>query len=504
MLLLRSIKNTFVFIAIIAATNFAIAQENQPKPNIVFILADDFGYSSTNAYGADKNLLRTPNIDRLADEGMRFTNASTPASICSPTRYGFLTGRYPWRSSLKYGVTHIFSELLPDTERVTVADWLNDRGYNTAAIGKWHLGYGQASDKSHPNIHTRDLEPLEYAKKVSPGPLDLGFDYHFGVPQNHDDALGVFIENDHIYGIRSDKIHTYSRSFYGQRYTGFDAPQRVNEEVMEVLTDKSVDWLKQQTKDNPFFLYFAAVAVHHPITPSAYMRGMSDCGPYGDFIQDLDLSVGRIIETLEYLNLMENTIIIFSSDNGGDIPAIARHPDAPENQAIAYGLKINGNLRGDKHTIYEGGTNVPFIVSWPGNIKEGSVSDDMVNLLDVFATVCEITDGSLPASKDVAPDSYSFLPSLLNNTNPHPRTSMVTADANGMHAMRDGNWKYIDNTPPDGLPEDKLKRLKDFEPQLYDLAKDPGETTNIYTENPVRAKKLLEELNAIRKANFTR
>ena len=204
------------------------------------------------------------------------------------------------------------------------------------------------------------------------------------------------------------------------------------------------------------------------------------------------------------MNLLENTIIIFSSDNGGDIPAIDRHPEAPENQAIRYGLKINGDLRGDKHTIYQGGTNVPFIVSWPGKVKEGSVSDDMINLLDIFATVCEITDGKLPESKDVAPDSYSFLPSLLNKTNPHPRTSMVTADANGMRALRSGNWKYIDDTPPDGLPDDRLKRLEGFEPQLYNLSKDPGETTNLYHENPAMAKKLSEELNRIKKVNFTR
>ena len=494
MLLQGSIKKTFVLIVIFGTTILATAQENPRKPNIVFILADDFGYSSLNSYGADKNLVRTPHIDRIADEGMRFTNARTPASICSPTRYGFLTGRYPWRSSLKYGVTHILTELLPDTNGITVADWLSERGYNTAAIGKWHLGYG---------AHGHNEEPLVFTRKVSPGPLDLGFDYHFGVPQNHDDALGVFIENDHIYGIRSDRVHPYSRSFYGHRYIGYDAPQRVNKDVMEVLTDKSVDWIKQQTSGDPFFLYFAAVAVHHPITPSDYMRGMSDCGPYGDFIQDLDLSVGRIIETLEYMNFMENTIIIFSSDNGGDIPG-SRRPEAPENQAINYGLKINGDLRGDKHTIYEGGTNVPFIVSWPGNVKEGSVSDDMINLIDIFATVCDITDGNLPVSKDVAPDSYSFLPSLLNKTNPHPRTSMVTADVNGMHALRDGNWKYIDDTPPDGLPDDILKRLKGFEPQLYNLDKDPGETTNLYNENPDTAEKLLVKLNGIRKANFTR
>lgn len=476
------------FIGLILLLAFVVNVNSQSfeKPNIVFILADDFGYGSLNSYGADKNLLRTPHIDRIAEEGMRFTDASTPASICTPTRYGFLTGRYPWRSRLKFGVTDPVDELLLDIERVTIADWLNDRGYNTAAIGKWHLGYGK--------------EPLDYTKSVSPGPLDLGFDYHFGVPQNHDDMLGVFIENDHIYGIRSDKVNPYSRSFYGDQYIGYDAPQRVNKDVMDVLTDKSIAWLKQQTSDNPFFLYFAAIAVHHPITPSDYMRGLSDSGPYGDFIQDLDKSVGRIIETLEYMNLMDNTIIIFTSDNGGEIPG--NRPDAPENQAIKMGMKINGDLRGDKHTIYEGGTNVPFIVSWPGKVKRGSTSDDMINLVDIFATVCDITEGEKPTSNDLAPDSYSFLPSLLSETNKNPRTSMVTANASGMHAIRLDGWKYIDDTPPVGLPEERLNRIKNtFKPQLYNLTNDPGEKINLYEKNPAMAEKLLEELNKIRKAD---
>jgi len=226
------------------------ATQSNSKPNIVFILADDFGYSSLNSYGADKKLVRTPHIDRIAESGMRFTDASTPASICTPTRYSFLTGRYPWRTSLKNGVVDPDGPLLPDPDRMTIADWLKERGYNTAAIGKWHLGYG-------------DKDPVDFTGKLSPGPLDLGFDYHFGVPQNHGDEWGVYIENDHIYGLRSKKVQPYSKTFYGTPYVGFDAPQRDNKKVMSDLTDKTVGWLKQQSSDNPFFLYFAAVAVHH-------------------------------------------------------------------------------------------------------------------------------------------------------------------------------------------------------------------------------------------------
>jgi len=460
------------------------AIQSSSRPNIVFILADDFGYSSLNSYGADKDLVRTPNIDRIAQTGMRFTDASTPASICSPTRYGFLTGRYPWRSSLKSGVVNLKDPLLPNPDRVTIADWLKERGYNTAAMGKWHLGYGEGEVGKRNN----------FTEKWSPGPLDLGFDYHFGVPQNHGDNFGVYIENDHIYGLRSKKVQPYSKSFYGSQYMGFDAPQRENKNVMSDLTDKTVEWLKQQSNDKPFFLYFAAVAVHHPITPSDYMRGMSHCGPYGDFIQDLDQSTGRILETLEYMNLMENTIVIFSSDNGGDIPKNAAN--RPENQAIKHGLKINGELRGDKHTIWEGGTRVPFIVSWPGKVKEGAVSNDMINLVDIFATVCEITDGKVPNSKDVAPDSFSFLPSLTQSKKKHQRNSMVTADVGGMHAIRRGNWKYIDNTSPRGEKKGK--------PQLYDLADDPSESLNLYDKKPGIAKQLLDELNGIRKVQSTR
>jgi len=457
---------------------------DESRPNIVVILADDLGYGSLDCYGANKTLLRTPHIDRIAQKGIRFTDASCPASICTPTRYGLLFGRYPWRTELKSGVVNPNDPLLPDPDRVSVADWLKERGYNTAAIGKWHLGYGEGE-----RGHRTDF------LKWSPGPLDLGFDYHFGVPNNHGDGFNVFIENDQIHGLRSEEVHSYSKSFYGRPYSGFDAPQRVNKETMSDLTDKTVEWLRKQNAETPFFLYFAAVAVHHPITPSDGMRGMSDCGPYGDFIQDLDQCTGRILETLEYMNMMENTVIIFTSDNGGDIPG-QRGAERPEDRAIEMGLKINADLRGDKHTIWEGGTRVPFVVSWPGKTEDGAVSDDMINLLDVFATVCDITDGAVPEDRSVAPDSFSFLPSLLGKRNRNARTSMVTADVKGVHAIRKDNWKYIENKTPDGKEAGS--------PRLFNLADDPAERKDMHREKGKLAKELAEELDRIRTADYTR
>ena len=468
------------------------AAEDKPsgeRPNVVVILADDFGYGSANSYGADTHLVRTPQIDRIAQAGMRFTDAHTPASICTPTRYGLLTGRYPWRSSLKSGVVNPLDPLLPDPDRHTIADWLKDRGYRTAAIGKWHLGYGTGPK-------------VDFTGKLSPGPLDLGFDYHFGVPQNHGDMHGVYIENERIYGLKSRKMQPYSRTFYGPPYRGYDAPQRVNKDVMEDLTDRAVGWLKRQDRQTPFFLYFAAVAVHHPITPSDAMRGVSDCGPYGDFIQDLDLSVGRIVQTLEYMNLKDNTLIIFTSDNGGEIPR--NRAGAPEIQAQEAGLKINGDLRGDKHTIWEGGTRVPFIVSWPGKVEAGSVCNDMINMVDVFATVCDVTSGRLPESRETAPDSLSFLSSLLGSGRKQHRVSMVTADARGMHALRRGPWKYIDNSTPEAWSGDGRGVFKNVKPQLYNLADDPGESRNLADQKPEMVNELAAELDRIRKAGATR
>lgn len=469
----------------------AAAPAKKPLPNIVVIMADDFGVGAVNAYGAPKELVRTPNLNRLAEQGMRFTNANTPASVCSPTRYAFLTGRYAWRGALTHGVVNVFDPLVVERDRATVASFLKKQGYHTAQIGKWHLGYG-------------DKTPADFTGKLTPGPNDLGFDYHFGLPQNLDDVLRVWIENDGVYGLRSKKQSPYAKSFYGGQYVGLDAPQRSREEATAFLTEKAVDWIRTTHRQNPgepFFLYFAPPATHHPIVPSEMMRGTSGCGAYGDFIHDLDHAVGCVIQALEYEGVAPETLIVFTADNGADIPE--NDPKREECQARDAGLLANGINRGDKHTVWEGGARVPLIVRWDGAVAPGAVSDRMVNIVDLFATLGEAVSGQVPSVKE-APDSVSFLPTLLGKPQP-PRVPMVTGNAAGLLALRADKWKYIDGRFPDGAPESLRKSFKaQAEPALYDLAADPSEQRNLIGEQPEIAERMEKALDEYRRKGSSR
>jgi arylsulfatase A len=466
-------KKCFGLLLGLFLANASLAAE---RPNIVVFLADDLGYGSTNPYGADPALVRTPNINRLAAEGVRFTRGYTTGSVCSPTRYGLLTGRYSWRTSLKKGVINNNDPMLIDSDTETIASWLQKQNYSTAAIGKWHLGY---TASRFDNLLGR----------ISPGPLDVGFDYHFGVPNNLDDLHKIYIENDHIFELRSDKMSKYGKSFYGKPYVGYDAPQRVAKEVMDTITDKAVRWIDSLDDDKPFFLYFASVAVHHPISPSERMRGTSTAGAYGDFIHDVDYAVGQLMQALEHRGLSDNTIFIFTSDNGGDIPT---DPERPEVQAQSAGLAINGQLRGDKHTIFNGGFAVPFIVRWPGHHQEGTTSSGLVSTADIFATIADAVTGKIPSSGMAAPDSFSFLPLLKSTNKTSARPHAVLRDAAGRQAVLFEQWKFIDGElPGGGLVKDKDPEL------LFNLKSDPGETTNVLDQFPeiaARARKLLHTI----------
>lgn len=460
-------------------------------PNIVIILADDLGYGSLGCYGADTNLVRTPNCDRLAREGIRFTDAYAPASICSPTRYALLTGRYCWRTPLKFGVLPYDAPLWIETNRPTLASMLRRHGYRTAAIGKWHLGYG-------PPPKTDYTEPLR------PGPLQLGFDYHFGVPCNHGDVTGVYVENESVAGLRSKKLTPFGANYYGGKpFLGLDAPQRTNETVMAVLTDKAVNWIAQQRAGKPFFLYFNPVAVHEPVTPSKETAGTSKAGPYGDWIHELDLSVGRILEALDRHGFTRDTLVIFTSDNGGENKL---RGTATQLQAQKAGLKINGPFRAGKHSIFEGGLREPFLVRWPGRAPAGAVSHEMISLVDLFATFAAIVGEPLPPPTVAAEDSVNVLPALLGERGEKPlRSDLIGHSADGVFAIRQGPWKFIEGVParkgPGGGIVDKTAENKR---QLYNLAEDPGEQHDLIEKHPDIAARLARLLDEQRNAGHSR
>ena len=485
------------------------------RPNIVVILADDYGYGSAGCYGADPKLIRTPAIDRLAAEGRRFTDGNTTSSVCSPTRYSLLTGRYCWRTTLKHEVLGTFSPLHIEPTRVNLASLLKQKGYHTAAVGKWHLGYGKENED--PKWRT------EYQAELSPGPLDIGFDYHFGVPSNHGDLTGVFVENRFVYGLRSGQIPAGMKlagpaadsddyqATYGQEDTEngrskileLDAPRRKKERVMKVLTDKATTWLEAQPKDQPFFLYFAPVAVHNPITPDKDLAGKSAAGPYGDWIHELDQSVARILSTLDKIGATQDTLVIFTSDNGG----VYR----PENERLLQttaskaGLKINGVLRGSKHDVWEGGFKVPFIARWPSKVPAGSTATQMVSVVDILATTAEIVGTPLPAKDAGVEDSRSFLPLLLGSADAKGREDMIVHSADGTFAVRKGRWKWIEGVPVEEIKDGVRKIRKDqFRSQLYDTVADPAEKKDIAAEHPEVVVELKDLLRRYRDGGFSR
>lgn len=465
---------------------FAGAATSAGLPNIIIILADDLGYGSTGCYGANPDLVRTPHIDRLAREGMRFTDAYATGSVCSPTRYAVVTGRYCWRSSLSSGeVVNTFDPLLIETKRPTVASLLKSKGYATAMIGKWHLGYGTA-------------KPVDYTRELLPGPLELGFDHQFAVPQNHNDVTRAFVEDHKVFGLRSTKLTPSPGNI------GLDAPQREDPETEGVLADRAASWLENQTPAKPFFLYFAPIAVHEKITPSAGSAGTSKSGPYGDFIHDLDRSVGRILDTLDRLKLAENTLVFFTSDNGG----VLGKPGGVEERAATAGLKTNGPNRGGKHDVWEGGFRVPMIARWPGRIQPGSISEHVVGSVDYLATLASLAGESLPpATPDAAgPDSFDFLPVLLGNAQSPVRPHLLLQSSKGVYAVRQGPWKLIASSG--GIQGKDGKRRKTQEdpgrPQLFNLKNDPGELHDVSAEHADLVRELAEILSGDRARGFSR
>ena len=453
------------------------------KPNIVIILADDLGYGDVGCYGATK--IKTPNIDRLARQGMKFTDAHTAASVCSPSRYGLMTGRSPWRLHKKGNGYSL------EPGRMTMASLLKTNGYRSAAIGKWHLGYSK-----------------DWNKLPITGPLEVGFDCHFGVPQNHNDSSRCYIENHDIVGRKPGEAF---RIVAGQDFPEGLAQPRVDDQVGVTLTTKAVGFIRDNAA-RPFFLYFTPCIPHTHVAPAAPFRGTSQAGLLGDALQELDAQVGMILDTLDELKLTDNTLIIFTSDNGGAPKDFKGTQDTKLNlaseaggirekfmtakaDAKALGHVTNGKWHDGKGSPFEGGHRVPFIARWPGRITPASSSDYTACLTDLIATAADVLEVKLP--DNAGEDSISLLPVLLGKP---PATAVRKAifvqgdtDDNAI-AICSGQWKAIEST--DGKNE-KVHRL-------YDLTKDPGEITDVAPAHPEFVKQLAAGLDKARADGRTR
>lgn len=461
------------------------------RPNIVVILADDQGLGDVSAYNP-QGKIPTPHLDRLAAEGMRFTDAHTTSGVCTPSRYSLLTGRYHWRSRLQSGVLGGYSAPLIAPDRQTVAGFLKQQGYGTACFGKWHLGMsfalkagGVADDKGvFEGPGAKVGPPIDYSADIKDGPLDHGFDRFFGISASLDMPPFVWIEDR-----RTTEIPTATKTWLR---TGPAGPKFEAIDVLPGVVDHAIAYVTKAAAEpkKPFFLYVPLAAPHTPIVPTKEFQGSSGLNAYADFVRQVDADVGRLLAKLDALGLRENTLVVFTSDNGCS-------PAANIDELKAKGHEPSLIYRGHKADVFEGGHRVPFIVRWPGKVKPGSVSPQLVGQIDFFATFAEAL--GLPVPAGAGEDSVSFLPALLGREGP-ARTSIVSQSVNGNFAIRDGQWKLLLcpgsggwSAPKPGSKEEK--GLPEF--QLYDLAADPGERTNLVAGQPERVAAMKAALETV-------
>jgi arylsulfatase A-like enzyme len=461
------------------------------RPNIVYLLADDMGMGDLGCYNPESKI-PTPAMDALAKGGMMFTDAHSGSAVCSPTRYGILTGTYAFRTRLKSGVLWGSSSPLIKEGESTLASLLKKSGYNTACIGKWHLGLGWQTLETGVQLTDNwqeDILKIDYSKPVLSGPNSVGFDYFFGIPASLDMPPYLFVENQFPQGIPTEITNEGGRT--GITVTGFKAKN-----VMPELTRKAVNFIKQQKPGKPFFLYFPWAAPHTPVVPNDEFSGKSKAGIYGDFVVECDATVRQIIDALKEKGLYENTIIILTSDNGSSPHGF------PIEQEIEYQHNTSNGYKRKKSHSYEGGHRVPFIVSWPKKIKAGSNSDETICLTDLYATVADLQNNEMTIGE--AHDSYSFLPVLKGEEYKKPiREATIHHSLNGDFSIRKGEWKYIDASGHGGfaqiretIPEDSI--------QLYNLSGDPLETTNVYAQNPEKVTQLKLLLGKYKEQGYSR
>ncbi|MDO6802020.1 arylsulfatase [Wenyingzhuangia sp. 1_MG-2023] len=464
------------------------------SPNIIYILADDLGIGDLSVYN-ENSKIQTPHLDQLAAEGMRFTDAHTSSSVCTPTRYGILTGRYNWRTPLKQFVTWGNSPMLIKDDRATVADILQQNGYNTANIGKWHLGLNWSMKNGNEEFDyfsgIKDrfkAHQMDYSKPLKKGALDLGFDYSFMIPASLNMPPFVYLENDKVVkeptGI---SVQKRSENKYAYWIKGPVSDDFVHEEVLPVFVDKTVSYIKEKAKDDqPFFVYMPLPAPHNPILPIEPWKGKSNINPYADFVLMIDDLMGEIFKAVKESGEEDNTIVIFTSDNGCAANA---------NFGV---LKAKGHnpsyiYSGYKGSYLEGGHRVPFIVKWPNKIKANSISEATICTTDFMATCADIVDYKLKDCE--AEDSYSMLPLLLQQKG-YGRAATIHHTKEGVFVIRKEEWKLI-VAPNSGLnaagrPVKFDENLPEY--ILYNLKTDIGEHTNVAESHPEKVKELKQLL----------
>ncbi|MGJ8677488.1 MAG: sulfatase family protein [Akkermansiaceae bacterium] len=475
----------------------------EKKPNVILIYADDLGYGDLSCYGATK--VKTPRIDSLATEGRLFTDGHSPSAVCTPSRYSLLTGEYPFRKGIRAPI-FLKKKLIIPEDTFTVADLMKDAGYKTGIIGKWHLGF-------------QDRSPVDWNAPLKPGPLELGFDYYYGVPTVNSHPPFVYVENHHVVGHVYDANSadydpfSYDEGAGKQGYTkelhekmnlddigGSKAAHALykDEGVGLHLAGKAVDWI-DANKEEPFFLIFASTHIHHPFTPAPQFQGTSEAGPYGDFLHELDHIVGMILDKLEAEGLTDDTLVIFTADNGGMLNETGQ-------EAWKLGHHMNGPLLGFKSDAWEGGHRVPFIAKWPTSIPAGTRSDQLISAIDLMSTLSSVTGTPLPAKAYA--DGVDMTEAFTGNPSEQIRDHLVCAPLGRQFLMiRKGKWAYlggkgssgwnkasghtisgVNSTRITGSKNSDIVNgsvMKDAPPaQLYDLEKDLSQTTNLYNEYP--------------------
>ncbi|MDY0304023.1 MAG: arylsulfatase [Sphaerochaeta sp.] len=454
------------------------------KPNIVYILFDDLGYGDVSALN-ERSAFKTPAFDRIAHEGVSFTDAHATSAVCTPSRYSIITGRYNWRSRLKSYVLGGFSEPLIEGHTKTVAAMLKDRGYTTHLVGKWHLGLGLAKGEGF--IEEADFaesHPIDYTQPITDGPTTHGFDTFFGTAGSLDMPPYAYIAGDRFTAVPTTPTKGSGMGFWRQ---GLTAPDFVHEQVLDTLTDRAIEIIGEE-HDTPFFLLLSLTGPHTPILPAPEFVGASKTNAYGDFVLHCDAAVARVLQALEAAGIEEETLVVMTSDNGCS-------PAADFDALKGAGHNPSYIFRGMKSDIYEGGHRIPLLVRWPALVPPSGRCDRLVSLADLYATLSEIV-GYRPGS-DEAPDSVSMLPLLKDPTGSEVRSSLISQSIDGSLSLRRGRWK-LEMCPgsggwsfprPDSAEEEGLPSV-----QLYDLEQDIGETTNVQHLHPAIVASMREEL----------